>query len=129
MKFITVKEVIYLNHVQIEKYSPSEMKEVLQPELLESAVMRPRQSVFCEDAYETIFSKAAALYQSLARNHCFANANKRTSHLATFMFLYKNGYELKTSADEMVDFTLRIVTEHLSIEEISEWIQAHTRKM
>ncbi|QQK81233.1 type II toxin-antitoxin system death-on-curing family toxin [Salicibibacter cibi] len=78
---------------------------------------------------QTISSKAAALYQSLARNHCSANANKRTSHLATFMFLYKNGYERSTSADEMVDFTLRVVIEHLSIEEISEWIQVHSRKM
>ena len=37
--------------------------------LLESALARPRASVFGQDAYPDVHIKAAALFQSLARNH------------------------------------------------------------
>ena len=37
--------------------------------LLESALARPRASVFGQDAYPDVHRKAAALLQSLARNH------------------------------------------------------------
>ncbi|MNR61509.1 Toxin Doc [compost metagenome] len=46
--------------------------------LLESAVHRPQQSVFGEDAYPDLFDKAAALLESLVKNHCFHNGNNRT---------------------------------------------------
>ncbi len=37
--------------------------------LLESALARPRTSVFGQDAYPSLHLKAAALLHSLARNH------------------------------------------------------------
>ncbi|EZH64298.1 hypothetical protein DH09_00795 (plasmid) [Bacillaceae bacterium JMAK1] len=125
-KYLTAEEVIYLNAVQVKKFSPGETIEVLYPNLLDSALSRPKQSVKDEDAYKSIYTKAAVLYQRIAHNHCFASTNKRTSHLATFMFLYKNGYELKTSNREMVDFTLKIVHHDVNLDEISDWIKRNS---
>ncbi len=62
-----MEEIIAMNFFIIEKYSPREMKGVKEQSLLESAVYRPQQSVFGEDAYPTIFEKAAALFESLAK--------------------------------------------------------------
>ncbi|GAJ99799.1 type II toxin-antitoxin system death-on-curing family toxin [Geomicrobium sp. JCM 19055] len=122
-KYLTAEEVIYLNAVQVKKFSPGETIEVLYPNLLDIALSRPKQSVMGEDAYKSIYSKSAALYQSIAQNHCFASANKRTSNLVTFIFLYKNGYELMTSNREMVDFTLKIVQHDVNLDEISDWLK------
>ncbi|WP_081804155.1 Fic family protein [Geobacillus thermocatenulatus] len=46
------------------------------PKLLNSAVNRPKQSAFGQDADPTLWLKAAALYASLCQNHPFHNANK-----------------------------------------------------
>jgi death-on-curing family protein len=58
--------------------------------LLESALSRPFQSAFGEDAYSGIIEKAAALFHSLVANHCFVDGNKRTASIALQMFLVAN---------------------------------------
>jgi death on curing protein len=62
--------------------------------LLDAAVARPRTTVFGLDAYPDNFAKAAALLQSLARNHAFVDGNKRTAWAAAWTFLYINGMPL-----------------------------------
>ena len=62
--------------------------------LLDAAVARPRTTVFGLDAYPDIFAKAAALLQSLARNHAPVDGNKRTAWAAAWVFLYINGVAL-----------------------------------
>lgn len=60
--------------------------------LIESACARPRATAFGDDAYPSIWEKAAALLQSLARNHAFIDGNKRTAWLAAATFLGVNGH-------------------------------------
>jgi death-on-curing protein len=62
--------------------------------LLDAAVARPRATVFGLDAYPDSFAKAAALLQSLARNHAFVDGNERTAWAAAWTFLYINGVPL-----------------------------------
>lgn len=81
-RFLTEQEAIMLNMHLIQTGSPDEQMGVKFPELLDSAINRPQQSAFGEDAYPTIFTKAAALFESLAKNHAFHNANKRTAFSA-----------------------------------------------
>ena len=44
--------------------------------LLDSAVHRPRVSVFGRDAYPSLDDKAAVLLESLVRNHALVDGNK-----------------------------------------------------
>jgi death on curing protein len=67
--------------------------------LLDSAVARPKASAFGVDAYPDDFTKAAALLQSLARNHALVDGNKRTAWAAAWTFLYLNGIELAADFD------------------------------
>ncbi len=67
--------------------------------LLDSAVARPRATAFGLDAYPTLLTKAAALMQSLARNHPLVDGNKRTAWAAAWTFLTINGTELSSSFD------------------------------
>ncbi|WP_426334874.1 Fic family protein [Paenibacillus silvae] len=41
--------------------------------LLESAVPRPQSSAFGDDAYPTVYEKAAAIFQSVGQNRPFQN--------------------------------------------------------
>jgi death on curing protein len=78
--------------------------------LLESALARPRASVFGQDAYPDVHLKAAALMQSLARNHALMDGNKRVAWTACRTFLAINGEWISASVDERFDFVIRVAT-------------------
>jgi death-on-curing protein len=67
--------------------------------LLESALARPQASVFGQDAYPDLWHKAAALMESLARNHGLVDGNKRIAWYATWVFLHMNGHPLDPAFD------------------------------
>lgn len=94
--------------------------------LLEAAVERPQQSAFGDDAYPTLASKAAALLESLARNHPFVDGNKRIAVLASFAFLELNGHPVETSNDDVVSTLLDLITRDIDFAElvvrIERWI-------
>ena len=50
--------------------------------LLDAAIARPRATAFGLDAYPDDLARAAALLQSLARNHAFVDGNMRTAWAA-----------------------------------------------
>jgi death on curing protein len=76
--------------------------------LLESALARPRTTVFGEDAYPTLELKAAALLHSVARNHGLVDGNKRLSLAATIAFLGVNGRRLTFTNDEAYELIMAV---------------------
>ena len=67
--------------------------------LVASAVARPQTSVFGEDAYPDLHTKAAAVLHSLARNHAFVDGNKRVAWLSVGAFYWINGMVLDAPDD------------------------------
>jgi len=78
--------------------------------LLESALARPRASAFGSDAYPELQLKAAALLQSLARNHALIDGNKRLAWTACRTFLAVNGQWISAPEDDRFDFVIRVAT-------------------
>ncbi|MDN5892820.1 MAG: type II toxin-antitoxin system death-on-curing family toxin [Nocardioides sp.] len=76
--------------------------------LLQSALARPRASVFGSDAYLTLEEKAAALLHSLARNHALVDGNKRLALAATIAFLGVNGRRLTLTNDEAYHLVMEV---------------------
>lgn len=93
--------------------------------LLASAVARPSTSVFGEDAYPSLWSKAAALCQSLDNNQSLVDGNKRLAWLTTKVFLALNGQQLRASADDGERFMLDLVAGHADLTTIAAWLEAH----
>ena len=93
--------------------------------LLGSAVVRPQQSAFGEDAYPTLWEKAAALVHSVANNHALVDGNKRLAWITTRTFLRLNGEaERLLATDAVVQFVLDVVTGTMTITEIAERLRA-----
>lgn len=82
--------------------------------LLESALARPRASVFGADAYPGLEAKAAALLHSLAGNHALVDGNKRLALAATIAFLGINGKRLTFTNDEAYDFIMAVADGELN---------------
>lgn len=78
--------------------------------LLEAAIHRPRTTVFGQDAYPDIISKAAALMHSLARNRPLVDGNKRLAWLATYVFLAKNGIVLDPDDDAAYTLVVKVAS-------------------
>ncbi|MBW8351824.1 type II toxin-antitoxin system death-on-curing family toxin [Bacillus sp. IITD106] len=129
-RFLTEKEVIFLNALVIKRYTPSEEIRVKDQNLLDSAIHRPQQSAFGEDAYPTIWLKAAALFESISKNHAFVGGNKRTGFASLYQFLWLNGYRLMVDEKEAENFTVDMVKikPTIPLEEIAEWIEKHSER-
>ena len=91
--------------------------------LLESAMARPQNLV----AYgEPDAAELAAAYAfGIARNHPFADGNKRTAAVVSETFLVLNGYELEASDAELVVAFLALAAGELSEEEMADWFRGH----
>jgi len=87
--------------------------------LLGSAVARPQTSVFGGDAYPDVFSKAAALLQSIVNNHPLIDGNKRLGWLATAVFLELNDVQAsKATNDDVYDFVIWVASSNPDLDAI-----------
>ena len=93
--------------------------------LLDSAVNRPRAMVFGQDAYAGINLKAAAMTQSLIKNHPMILGTKRSAWIALNYFLVLNGFTLGATQSQAFDFVIGLATDLLDLEGAAAWISAH----
>jgi death on curing protein len=87
--------------------SPVEIRDI---GLLESAAARPRASAFGADAYPTLHDKAAALVQSIVRNHALVDGNKRLGLAAVIACYGVNGRRLTLTNDEAYELVMSAAT-------------------
>jgi len=93
--------------------------------LLESALARPRASVFGQDAYPDLHLKAAALLHSLARNHALVDGNKRLAWTACRTFLAINGHWISAPEDDRFEFVIEVATAALAdLDKIADRLRA-----
>ncbi|TDC47000.1 hypothetical protein E1212_25475 [Jiangella ureilytica] len=91
--------------------------------LLDSAVHRPQASMFDADAYPDVPTKAAAVLESLARNHPLIDGNERLAWAATPVVLLENGLSL-LDVDQIVayDFMIEVAEGKLELAEMAAWL-------
>ena len=88
--------------------------------LLASAVARPPATLFGQDAYPDLWTKAAALLLSIVKNHPLIDGNKRLGWLATAVFLDLNGVETTgIDNDEIFEFVMAVTVGAGDIEQIA----------
>jgi len=95
--------------------------------LLESAVMMPQQQFGGAYLHEDLAAMAAAYLYHLARNHPFADGNKRVAAMAAYVFLDVNGLELTAEPDDVEARVLDTAAGALSKSDLAAWIRAHVR--
>ena len=97
--------------------------------LLGSAVARPQTSIGGDDAYPTIWLKAAALLQSIVDNHALIDGNKRLGWLAAAVFLEINDASVAAASnDDVYDLVMAIAAGASTTEGIAEKLQQLHRR-
>ena len=88
--------------------------------LLGAAAARPQTTAFGDDAYPDLWTKGAALLQSILKNHALLDGNKRLGWLATATFLEINGITVThVGNDSVYDFVIGVTVGHEDVEEIA----------
>lgn len=91
--------------------------------MLASALARPlNQWAYGED---DLFALAAAYAFGIARNHPFADGNKRTAWVVARLFMRKNGLDLRYGEREAIAIVLALAAGELSEAELAEWFRTH----
>lgn len=94
---------------------------VLDPGRLDAALSRP-QNLAAYDSPDAA-ALAAAYACGLARNHGFADGNKRTAWVAARLFLADNGYHLQFDPAEAVRTMESVAAGTLTESELAEWFR------
>ena len=119
--YLTVAEVLAIHHRQIEHYGG--IHGLRDQGALEAAVFRPQTGY-----YANLAEEAAALMESLANNHPFADGNKRVAFDATHTFLLVNGFTIVADRAETYVFMIDSMAQgRFRFPFILDWINAHAR--
>ena len=89
--------------------------------LLASAVARPRTTVGGEDAYPTMWLKAAAPLQSVVGNHALVDGNERLGWLSVAVFLEINDVSVAAASnDDVYALVMEVAQPQLALDDIAE---------
>jgi death-on-curing protein len=92
---------------------------------LEAATAAPQVSMFGEDLYAGMASKAAALCQAIVRAHPFTDGNKRVALVALDLFLDANGYTLAATNDEVYATIMALAQGEMEHAALVAWVERH----
>ena len=123
---IDIQEVLVIHDTLIVQFGGS--NGIRDYNLLVSAINRPFTGTGDTEFYPTMHEKAAALIESIVKNHPFVDGNKRTGYVIMRLFLLNNGFDIQASQDEKYTFVIRIASGSLSIEHITSWILEHIKR-
>jgi death-on-curing protein len=115
--YLTVVEVLAMHAEQIERFGGS--AGLRDPGQLQAALFRA-QSGF----YADLIEEAAALWESLAQNHPFIDANKRTAFAAMHVFLAINGARLTADPEAAYEFIASLYASNMfRFETLVRWLR------
>jgi death on curing protein len=117
---VTLKEILAVHDTALTKGGLPGARDL---GAIEAAIARPYSGY-----YRAISGKAAALVHSLALNHGFVDANKRTSALSCLLLLDKSGYRLSGSPEtrnvEIEEMIVAVVEHRMDFDALVAWFKA-----
>lgn len=124
VQYLSVSDLYNINHEVTEGHTF-----VRDIHLLNSAARRPALSLFGEPQFPTLIDKAAALLESLAYHHLFADGNKRTALRAVTAFLQLNGYDIRWDYEAEYAFVLEVAQGKHDVPVIAEWLTQYIQPL
>ena len=101
IQFLSLDEVIEIHSVLIERFGgPQGIRDL---GLLESALYRPQTGY-----YDSLAEMAAAMFESLIKNHPIIDGNKLVAFFATDVFLRMNGHKFQVESKQAHAFLMNL---------------------
>jgi death-on-curing protein len=94
--------------------------------LLDSPLARPRNA-FHNDGQRDVAAFAACYAFGLAKNHPFADGNKRAAFMAVGLFLGANGWKLDAAPIEAIQAVVALAGGEIGVAEFATWLRLHIK--
>lgn len=125
--YLTRDELLALNKHAVEALGGN--AGIQSPRAFEVVIEQPKQVVFGQEVYPTVWLKAAYMMQQIIKTPVFVDGSKRTAGLVVLRFLQENGYQPSGYDYNEVaqDFIFEMVQKDNSEETmmlIAEWLSA-----
>lgn len=116
VQFLSLDEVVEIHSVLIDRFGgPVGVRDL---GLLESALYRPQTGY-----YKKLNEMAAAMFESLIKNHPFVDGNKRVAFFATDIFLRLNGYKFQVDGVVAHQFLMNLFDSNCcDLEHLHPWV-------
>lgn len=95
--------------------------------LLRSALARPHAAFGGQDLYPALFEKAAALLESIVRNHPLVDGNKRVAWECFDLLLDLNGYRITVNNDQAFQLMMKVIEHKITVQEIADWAKKYSK--
>lgn len=120
-RYLTAEQILFI-HSRIINETGGEFG-IRDLGVLQSAVARPKATFDGKKLYPNIFSKAAALLESLVNNHPFVDGNKRIGITGVGVFLQMNGWFLIADNNQVSQFVLHVAQSEVGHKGIADWLE------
>ena len=124
---IDLEDVLFIHSILIQEFGGT--PGIRSNGLLESAIKRPFQTFDGNELYPTALDKAAAIIESIVKNHPFVDGNKRTGYVLMRLFLRNNQLDINVEEEEKYQFVIKVASGKYTIDQIKNWIEANTEKI
>lgn len=122
--FLTLDEVLAIHADQIRRYGGRTRLRDLG--LLHSALGMPETTFDGEFLHGTLFEMAAAYLFHIARNHPFADGNKRTALMCALVFLGLNGQRLEAESGALYELVDGVAAGSVDKSEVSVFLRQNS---
>ena len=122
---ISEKEALEIHAILIERFGGS--TGIRDIELLNSALNRPYQTFDGNELYPTPVDKAAAMLESIVKNHPFTDGNKRTGYVLARLLLMNEELDIHANQEQKYQLVISISKGELSFDQIKEWLEKNSR--
>lgn len=122
-RFLTLDDVLAIHADQIRRYRGRPGLRDLG--LLQSALAMPETTFGDEFLHPSVFEMAAAYLFHVARNHPFADGNKRTALMTALVFLGLNRQRLRADPDALYALVDGVAAGNVDKSEVSVFLRRH----
>ena len=127
-QYLNREELLSLNEQAVLKFGGN--AGIQSPRAFEVILDQPKQVVFGQEVYPTVWLKAAYMMQQIIKTPVFVDGSKRTAGLVVLRFLQENGYQpMDEDYNEVArNFILEMVQSDNSEETmklIAKWLLNH----
>ncbi|MDY2523165.1 Fic family protein [Weissella confusa] len=127
-QYLNREELLSLNEQAVLKFGGN--AGIQSPRAFGVILDQPKQVVFGQEVYPTVWLKAAYMMQQIIKTPVFVDGSKRTAGLVVLRFLQENGYQpMDEDYNEVArNFILEMVQSDNSEETmklIAKWLSNH----
>lgn len=127
-QYLNREELLSLNEQAVLKFGGN--AGIQSPRAFEVILDQPKQVVFGQEVYPTVWLKAAYMMQQIIKTPVFVDGSKRTAGLVVLRFLQENGYQpMDENYNEVArNFILEMIQSDNSEETmmlIARWLSNH----